>query len=91
VIATGELHSVQELVECAFEHVDLDWREYVHIDVSLKGGKAALHHLGGNPARARERLGWEPSVPFAELVRLLVDADLERLRRERQEEEASSR
>jgi GDPmannose 4,6-dehydratase len=90
VIATGELHSVQELVECAFEHVDLDWREYVQIDESLKRGKAELHDLVGNPARARERLGWEPSVSFAELLRLLVDADLERLGRERQEE-ASSR
>src|SRR5262245_23985635 len=90
VIATGELHSVQELVECAFEHVDLDWREFVQIDESLKRGKAELHDLVGNPARARERLGWEPSVSFAELVRLLVDADLERLGRERQEE-ASSR
>jgi len=56
----------------------------------LKRGKAELHDLVGNPARARERLGWEPSLPFAELVRLLVDADLERLGRERQEE-ASSR
>jgi GDPmannose 4,6-dehydratase len=90
VIATGELHSVQELVQCAFDHVGLDWREYVQIDESLKRGKAELHDLVGNPALARERLGWEPSVSFAELVRLLVDADLERLGRERQEE-ASSR
>ena len=90
VIATGELHSVQELVECAFDNVDLDWREYVQIDESLKRGKAELHDLVGNPARARDRLGWEPSVSFADLVRLLVEADLERLGRERQEE-ASSR
>ena len=90
VIATGELHTVQELVQCAFQHVDLDWHEYVQIDESLKRGKAELHDLVGNPARARERLGWRPEVSFDELVRMLVDADLERLGRDRQEE-ASSR
>jgi GDPmannose 4,6-dehydratase len=82
VIATGRLHSVQELVTCAFEHVGLDWREYVHVDESLKRGKAELHGLVGDPTRARERLGWEPEVPFEELVALLVDAELERLDRE---------
>jgi GDPmannose 4,6-dehydratase len=81
VIATGELHSVEELVRCAFEHVGLDWREYVHIDESLKRGKAELHDLVGNPAKARERLGWSPAVAFDELVALLVDAQLERLGR----------
>jgi GDPmannose 4,6-dehydratase len=90
VIATGELHSVQQLVECAFEHVGLDWRQYVQIDESLKRGKAELHDLVGDPARARARLGWSPEVEFAELVHLLVDAQLERLQSERQEE-ASSR
>jgi GDPmannose 4,6-dehydratase len=79
VIATGESHSVEELVASAFGHVGLDWREYVHIDESLRRGKAELHHLVGNPARARARLGWEPTVTFEELVQLLVDAELERL------------
>jgi GDPmannose 4,6-dehydratase len=79
VIATGESHSVEELVASAFGHVGLDWTEYVHIDESLRRGKAELHHLVGNPAKARERLGWEPTVSFEELVRLLVDAELERL------------
>jgi len=90
VIASGELHSVQELVECAFAHVGLDWREYVQIDESLRRGKAELHDLVGDASEARERLGWLPSVEFEELVRLLVDADLARLRTD-QERAASSR
>ena len=89
VIATGELHSVEELVESAFEHVGLDWRAYVHIDESLKRGKAELHGLVGDPSRARERLGWTPDVSFEELVVLLVEAELERLGRELQREESS--
>jgi GDPmannose 4,6-dehydratase len=80
VIATGHTHSVGELVECAFAHVGLDWREYVHVDESLKRGAAELHRLCGDPRKARERLGWEPSVDFEGLVELLVDAELERLR-----------
>lgn len=80
VIATGEAHSVQELVECAFRRVELDWRDYVRVDESLKRGTAELHDLVGDPAKARERLGWSPTVDFEGLVHLLVDADLERLR-----------
>jgi GDPmannose 4,6-dehydratase len=90
VIASGRLHSVEELVACAFEHVRLDWRDYVHIDESLKRGKAELHGLVGNPAKARERLGWAPEVSFEELVALLVDAELVRLGRERQPKESSA-
>ena len=80
VIASGELHSVRELVALAFEHVDLDWQEYVHIDESLKRGAAELHDLVGDASHARETLRWEPQLRFPELVRLLVDAELERLR-----------
>src|SRR5579872_2311138 len=76
VIATGKLHSVEQLVALAFEHVDLDWHACVQIDESLKRGKAELHDLVGNSAKARERLGWEPRVSFEELVALLVDAEL---------------
>ena len=82
VIATGAAHSVQELVDLAFGQVGLDWREYVHIDQSLRRGAAELHDLVGDASKARERLGWAPTVDFEGLVRLLVDADLERLRRE---------
>ncbi len=89
VIATGELHTVEELVRCAFEHVGLEWGEYVHIDESLKRGKAELHNLVGNPTKARERLDWSPEVSFDELVALLVDSELERLGRELQPAESS--
>jgi GDPmannose 4,6-dehydratase len=79
VVATGESHSVEELVSCAFGRVSLDWREYVHIDTSLVRGRAELHDLVGDPTRARERLGWTPTVGFEELVHLLVDSELARL------------
>jgi GDPmannose 4,6-dehydratase len=82
VIASGASHSVRELVECAFARVGLDWQEHVRIDESLVRGKAELYDLVGDPSRARERLGWSPTVDFDELVQLLVDADLERLRAE---------
>jgi GDPmannose 4,6-dehydratase len=82
VIATGVLHSVQELVELAFDHAGLAWREYVQIDESLRRGAAELHDLAGDASKARARLGWSPTVDFDALVRLLVDADLERLRTE---------
>ncbi|HEY7604458.1 MAG TPA: GDP-mannose 4,6-dehydratase [Gaiellaceae bacterium] len=80
VIASGVAHSVRELVELAFGHVGLDWREYVHIDESLRRGSAELHDLVGDCSKARRRLGWAPTLDFEGLVRLLVDADLERLR-----------
>jgi GDPmannose 4,6-dehydratase len=80
VIATGEARSVEQLVECAFGHVGLDYREHVRVDESLLRGKAELHNLVGSPERARTRLGWQPTVTFEELVHLLVDAEVERLR-----------
>jgi len=80
VIASGESHSVRELVQCAFEHVALDWQQHVRVDPALQRGQAELHRLVGEPAKARSRLGWEAKVGFEELVRLLVDADVARLR-----------
>ncbi len=80
IVATGESHSVQELVERAFTHVGLRWRDHVRSDPSLRRGTAELHHLVGDPSRAHESLGWRPSVDFDGLVSLLVDAELERLR-----------
>ena len=85
VIATGVTHSVSDLLACAFEHVGLDWREHVETDDALRRGSAELHNLVGDSTKARERLGWEPSVDFRGLVRLLVDADLERLQARRDE------
>jgi GDPmannose 4,6-dehydratase len=74
VIATGELHTVGELVEIAFSRAGLDWRAHVKVDESLKRGQAELHHLVGDASRARSTLDWSPSVSFEELVALLVDA-----------------
>jgi GDPmannose 4,6-dehydratase len=74
VIASGELHSVRELVDAAFAHVGLDWREHVRVDDALKRGAAELHDLVGDASKARDRLGWRPRVDFEELVRLLVDS-----------------
>ena len=78
VVATGEAHSVKELVQIAFGRVGLDWKKYVEIDPNLLR-PAEVDHLIGNPAKARQILRWEPSVTFAGLVEMMVDADLERL------------
>jgi GDPmannose 4,6-dehydratase len=80
VVATGESHSVRELAQCAFAHVGLDWQEHVRVDQALQRGTAELHHLVGDATKARARFGWEPEFDFTQLVHLLVDADLERLR-----------
>ncbi len=80
VIATGKNHSVRELVELAFGYLDLDWTEYVRIDESLVRGKAELYDLVGDASKARSELGWTSTVDFEELVHMLVDADLDRLR-----------
>jgi len=79
VIATGELHTVREIIELAFEHVGLDWRDSVRVDESLLRGPAELHHLMGDASKARRMLGWAPTVGFEDLVRLLVDAARARL------------
>ena len=80
VVASGESHSVRELAQSAFAHVGLDWHEHVRVDPALQRGPAELHRLVGNAARAHDRLGWQPELGFEQLARLLVDADLERLR-----------
>jgi GDPmannose 4,6-dehydratase len=77
VIGTGQTHSIGELVELAFGHVGLDWRRHVEIDAVLSRHGSPVG-LQANPARARERLGWAPSVSFAELVARMVEADLAR-------------
>jgi GDPmannose 4,6-dehydratase len=79
IVASGEDHSVRELVQCAFTHVGLDWQEYVRVDPALERGPAELHRLVGDPARARAKLGWEPELGFTKLVHLLVDSDVARL------------
>jgi GDPmannose 4,6-dehydratase len=81
VIATGQKHSVRELVELAFASVDLDPAKYIEIDPTLLR-PAEVNTLRGDASKARKELGWEPSVSFQELVRMMVAADLERVRRE---------
>jgi GDPmannose 4,6-dehydratase len=78
VVATGVSHSVQDLVEVAFSHVGLDWHDYVRKDPRFLR-PAEVDHLIGDASKARRVLGWEPSVDFGALVRMMVDADLERL------------
>jgi GDPmannose 4,6-dehydratase len=80
VIATGKSHSVQDLVELAFGHVGLDWQKYVRLDPKFLR-PAEVDHLIGDPAKAKAALGWKPDVDFAGLVRMMVDADMERLSR----------
>jgi GDPmannose 4,6-dehydratase len=80
VVATGESHSVRELAEVAFAHVGLDPERHVRVDESLIRGNTELQDVLGDATKARERLGWTPTVNFEGLVGLLVDADLERLR-----------
>jgi GDPmannose 4,6-dehydratase len=78
VIATGETHSVREFLELSFGYVNLDWQVYVEFDDRyLRPAEVDL--LIGNPAKAKQNLGWQPSVTFAELVGLMVEADLQAL------------
>ena len=76
VLATGKTHSVRELVETAFDAVDLDWEEHVEIDPKFIR-PAEVDFLCGDATKARERLGWEPEVTFEELIKMMVEADLE--------------
>ena len=79
VVATGESHSVRELVEAAFGCVGLDWQQYVREDPALLR-PAEVDHLVGDPAKARRVLGWQPRVAFPALVEMMVRADLDRLK-----------
>lgn len=78
VIATGATHTVRELVKVAFERVGLDYEKYVVIDPAFIR-PAEVDLLIGDPAKAKEKLGWEPKTSFVELVHMMVDADLARL------------
>ena len=74
VVATGELHSVEDLVELAFARVGLDWHDHVRVDAALERGQRG--GFAGDAAKARRELGWAPSLTFDELVALLVDEAL---------------
>jgi GDPmannose 4,6-dehydratase len=77
VIATGESHSVKELVEIAFAHAGLDWQKHVALDPAFIR-PAEVDHLIGDTSKAKAQLGWTPAVDFKQLVTMMVDADLER-------------
>ncbi|AFZ37015.1 GDP-mannose 4,6-dehydratase [Stanieria cyanosphaera PCC 7437] len=75
VVATGETHSIREFLDIAFSYVNLDWQDYVAFDPRyLRPAEVDL--LIGDPAKAKQKLGWQPSVTFEGLVKLMVDADL---------------
>lgn len=76
VIATGESHTVRELLDLAFEYVDLDWREYVKVDPRYYR-PTEIDTLVGDASKAKRKLGWEPKVSFRELVTMMVKADLQ--------------
>lgn len=83
VVATGETHSVREFADIAFKHVGLDYRDHVVIDQKFFR-PAEVDLLVGNPAKAHAQLGWEPTVAFTDLVKMMVDADLEALKNGRE-------
>jgi GDPmannose 4,6-dehydratase len=77
VIASGQTHTVRDLVRIAFDHVGLDWQKYTVQDPAFIR-PAEVDLLLGDPSKARRALGWEPEVSFEQLVRMMVDADLKR-------------
>src|SRR5258705_9298422 len=83
VVATGETHSVREFLEAAFGHVGLDWKKYVEIDPRYFR-PAEVDLLIGDYSKAKRQLGWEPKTKFVELVKLMVDGDMDLLRRHRE-------
>jgi GDPmannose 4,6-dehydratase len=79
VIATGEAHSVRELLDAAFGLVDLDWKKYVQVDPRYFR-PAEVDVLIGDASKAARKLGWKPTVGFQDLIRMMVQADMERER-----------
>jgi GDPmannose 4,6-dehydratase len=80
VIASGQTHTVRDLVRIAFEHVGLDWQKYTVQDPAFIR-PAEVDLLLGDASKAKRVLGWQPDVSFEQLVRMMVDADLERNRK----------
>ena len=78
MVGTGATHSVRELCELAFSHAGLDWKQHVKVDPRFVR-PAEVDALQADPSKALRELGWTPKTSFAELVRMMVDADLERL------------
>jgi GDPmannose 4,6-dehydratase len=87
VIATGETHSVRDVVQEAFGHVEVDWEDVVRTDPQFLR-PAEVDNLVGDASKAREKLGWEPRTSFAELIRMMVDSDLDLLERWQKQKQA---
>jgi GDPmannose 4,6-dehydratase len=81
VVATGEAHSVRDFVEAAFGHVGLEWTDFVETDNRYLR-PTEVNFLLGDASKANRKLGWRPQVSFDELVRMMVDADMELARQE---------
>jgi GDPmannose 4,6-dehydratase len=79
VIASGKTHSVQKLLEIAFNCVDLAWTDFVVVDERLYR-PAEIKELRGNARKAKKKLGWKPTISFKDLIEMMVDEDLERLK-----------
>ena len=90
VIATGETHSVRELLEIAFAHAGLDWQKHVESDASLFR-PAEVDYLRGDSSKAQRVLGWKPRVRFEELVKMMVDADLAALQQSQERRSVPAR
>ena len=79
VVSTGLTHSVKDLLQIAFDYVNLNWKDYVIVDPKFVR-PAEIKLLLGDPSKARKKLGWKPKISFEELVRMMVDADLEKVK-----------
>ena len=79
VISTGLTHSVKDLLQIAFDYVNLNWKDYVVVDPKFVR-PAEVKLLLGDPSKARKKLGWKPKISFEELVRMMVEADLEKVK-----------
>jgi GDPmannose 4,6-dehydratase len=78
VIATGETHTVEKLVDVAFSHAGLKWKDYVRQDPAFLR-PAEVDLLIGDPSKAQQQLGWKPRVSFEQMIQMMVDSDIERL------------
>ena len=78
VISTGITHSVRDLVQIAFDCVNLNWKDYVIVDPKFVR-PAEVELLLGNSTKALKKLGWAPETSFEELIKMMIDADLERI------------
>jgi GDPmannose 4,6-dehydratase len=81
VIATGRTHSIERLLDVAFNCVDLEWKDYTVQDPKFMR-PAEVDLLIGDPAKAQAKLGWEPSISFEEMIQIMVEADIQRLKKD---------